>query len=118
MKKFFVALLTALTCLILVACAPSDLIKAEEKLEKAGYKVEDYELSQEGYVGGILATKGGSLGDIIGGLIDGNQFYAVLFETKEDATEYFNSLGEDTKAVQNGKWVYWGSEEATEAFLK
>ena len=118
MKKFFVALFMAITCLMMVACAPSNLEKAEEKLEEAGYKVEAYDLSAEGYVGGIVATKGGSLGDVIGGLIDGNQFYAMLFETKEYATEYYKSLGEDTKAVQDGKWVYRGSEEATEAFLK
>jgi ABC-type oligopeptide transport system substrate-binding subunit len=118
MKKFLCGLLTALTCLMLVACAPSNLEKAEEKLEAAGYAVKSYDIDAEGYVGGVVATKGGSLGNIVGGLLDGNMFTATLFETKEAATKYFNELNEDTKAVQDGKWVYWGSEEAVKAFLK
>jgi hypothetical protein len=94
------------------------LEKAEEKLEAAGYAVKSYDIDAEGYVGGVVATKGGSLGNIVGGLLDGNMFTATLFETKEAATKYFNELNEDTKAVQDGKWVYWGSEEAVKAFLK
>lgn len=118
MKKFLCGLLAALTCICLVACAPGNLEKAEEKMEAAGYAVKTYDVDAEGYVGGIVATKSGSVGDVIGGLIDGNVFHATLFETKDAATKYFESLGEDTKAVQDGKWVYWGGEEAVEAFLK
>ena len=118
MKKFLCGILTAVTCLMLVACTPSNLDKAEDKMEAAGYKVEDYEVEKDGCVGGILATKGGSLGNVIGGLLDGDGLHAVLFETKAAAKDYLESLGEDTKAVQDGKWVYWGGEAAIEAFTK
>ncbi len=118
MKKFLCFLLTVLTCLALVACAPSNLDSAEDKMEKAGYKVEDYDVEKDGCVGGIIATKGGSIGNVIGGLLDGDGLHAVLFETTAAAKAYFESLSEDTKAVQEGKWVYWGGEAAIEAFLK
>ena len=118
MKKFLCGLLAALTCLMLVACAPSNLEKAEEKLEAAGYAVKSYDLDAEGYVGGVVATKGGSLGSIVGGVLDGNMFTATLFETTEAAKKYLEKQGENTNYVQNGKWVYWGSEEAVKAFLK
>ena len=118
MKKFLCGLLAALTCLMLFACAPSNLDKAEDKMEAAGYKVEDYDSNIEGAVGGILARPTGSAGSVIGGLIDGDVFRAILFETKDAATKYLETKGEDTEYVQNGKWVYWGSEKAIEAFLK
>ena len=118
MKKFLCGIITALACFLLVACAPSNLEKAETKMEEAGYKVEAYEINAEGYVGGIVATRGGSLGDLVGGLIDGDRLYAMLFESKQDAEKYLAGLGENTKAVQSGKWVYQGGEEAVKAFLK
>ena len=118
MKKLLCGLLAAITCLMLFACAPSNLDKAEDKMEAAGYKVEDYDIDVDGYVGGIYAIPTGSAGSVIGGLIDGDVFHAILFETKEAATKYLEAKGEDTKYAQNGKWVYWGSEKAIEAFLK
>ncbi len=115
MKKFLVGLLAALACFAMVACVPSDLAKAEEKMEEAGYIVKAYDLDAEGFVGGITATKGGSFGDIIGGVIDGDGFHAYLFETAADAKAYAEDKDD---AEVSGKWVFWGSEEAVKAFKK
>ena len=40
MKKFIMLVLSALTCLCFVACAPKTVEKAKEKMEAAGYSVE------------------------------------------------------------------------------
>ena len=105
MKKFICALLATLSCLTLFACAPSNVEKAKKKMEDAGYIVvgkEDKEA--EGLVGAFAATK-----------ITEN-IVAFLFETSADAKAYAEKVG--SKAVQDGKWVYFGSEGAIEAFTK
>ena len=109
MKKFLVALMAALTCFAFAACAPSSVEKAEEKMEKAGYTVVAYsEKDAEGMVGGFVATNG---------LLSGNSMTAVLFETKDDATDFYSKV-DSMGAILDGKWVYWGSEEAIEEFTK
>ena len=110
MKKFLCGILTAVTCLMLVACTPSTVEKAEEKMKEAGYKVVAYNKDDaEGLQGGIIATSG---------LIGGNTMTALYFESSDAAKDYYESLGEDTKAVKDGKWVYWGDEAAIKAFKK
>lgn len=116
MKKFLVALLAALACFAMVACVPSNLAKAEEKMKDAGYHVVAYDLDAEGYVGGISASlkSDNILGDI-GNAIGGKTMHAVLFETAADAKAY----AKDKENVEvNGKWVFWGDEEAIKAFEK
>ncbi len=116
MKKFLVGLLAALACFAMVACVPGDLAKAEEKMEKAGYNVASYELSAEGYVGGIAASlkSDNPLGDL-GNALGGKTMNAVLFETADDAKAY--AEGKENVEV-SGKWVFWRNEDAIKAFKK
>ena len=112
MKKFikWISLTMAtVACAMFAACAPSTLDKAKTKMEKAGYNVGSLDVDGDG-VGGFRATKG---------LLGTDGLIAYLFETPEDAKEFLGNwdkwVGEGT-AVQNGKWVYAGSEAAIKAF--
>ena len=110
MKKFLLGLLAAIMCIGMSACAPSSIEKAEEKMQEAGYTVVAYSNEEaEGMVGGFVATAG------LSGLLGGNVMTAALFDSKDAASDFYATLSE-TGAVLDGKWVYWGSEEASEAF--
>lgn len=109
MKKFICALLATIACLALFACTPSNVDKAKAKMEEAGYTVlatQDEEA--EGLVGAFNATKISLSG--------AENLTAFLFDNKDDAKKFAEKLGE--KAVQDGKWVYFGSDAAIEAFTK
>ena len=113
MKKFITMILAALTCLCFAACAPADLEKAQEKMEKAEYEVivtgEDATevLYGEEAVGMIVASTGG--------LLNAKVVTAVLFESAAAAKEF---AGEDDDRKASGKWAIWGDESAVDAFLK
>lgn len=109
MKKFLLAIITAIMCIGMAACAPSTVEKAEEKMEKAGYTVLAYSNEEaEGMVGGFTAKKG---------LIGGETLTAMLFDSKDSATDFYGTFSQGVKsAVLDGKWVYFGSEAAVEAF--
>ena len=110
MKKFLLAVITAIMCIGMSACAPSSIEKAEEKMQEAGYTVVAYEDKEaEGLVGGFVATAG------LSGLLSGNTMTALLFDSKDAATDFYSTVSE-AGAVLDGKWVYWGSDEAVEAF--
>lgn len=110
MKKFLLGLLMAIMCIGMAACTPSSVEKAEEKMQEAGYTVVAYEDEDaEGMVGGFVATAG------LSGLLGGDVMTAVLFDSKDAATDFYSTLSE-TGAVLDGKWVYWGSEKAIEEF--
>lgn len=110
MKKFLLGLLMAIMCIGMAACTPSSVEKAEEKMQEAGYTVVAYEDEDaEGMVGGFVATAG------LSGLLGGDVMTAVLFDSKDAATDFYSTLAE-TGAVLDGKWVYWGSEKAIEEF--
>ena len=110
MKKFLLAIVTAIMCIGMSACAPSSVEKAEEKMQKAGYTVVAYEKEDaEGFVGGFVATAG------LSGLLGGNTMTALLFETTDAASDFY-SVANQAGAVLDGKWVYWGSEEAIKEF--
>lgn len=115
MKKFLTILATILACICITACTPSNVEKAKAKMEDAGYSVSansDYE--SEGMVGAITASKGGT---ILG--IGGDTLYAFLFDTKENAEAFAEGgLVDMLDPIVDGKWVYWGSEAAIEAFKK
>ena len=108
MKKFLCGLLAAIACIGFAACTPSTVEKAETKMKEAGYKVIAYSKEEEGSVGGFIASKG--ITDLTNGMT------AVLFETKEDATDFYSTISEMDGATLDGKWVYWGSEEAIKEF--
>lgn len=110
MKKFFLSLIMAIMCIGMAACAPMSVEAAEEKMQKAGYTVVAYEDKEaEGLVGGFVATAG------LSGLLGGNTMTALLFETTDAASDFY-SVANKAGAVLDGKWVYWGSEEAVDAF--
>lgn len=106
MKKFLCGLLAAIACIGFAACVPSNMDKAEAKMEDAGYLVVAYsDKEAEGLVGGMVATK------------ITKTMTALLFESSKDAKEFLEETKE-TGAKQDGKWVYWGTEEAIEDFTK
>ena len=77
-----------------------------------GYAVAAYQVDKDevdGYVGGFVATKVETL--------DVDTITAVLFESKKEAKEFYEELGgEDSKWLQEGKWVFMGTEDAIEDF--
>ena len=109
MKKILVGLLMSIACFAMVACAPINVEKAEDKMEDAGYTVIAYsgDDDAEGLVGGLIAKKG----------LLGDGMTALLFESREDAKEFMEDLGDDS-AVLKGKWVCWGDEDAIKDFTK
>lgn len=108
MKKFLsllVSLLLIVTMAFMAACTPKDVESAKAKMKEAEYIVVGYENKEaEGLVGGIVASK----------LIE--NMTAALFDTKENAKKFAELMGD--KAVQDGKWVYFGSEGAIKDFKK
>ena len=118
MKKFWTGLVVLLSFLMLVACTPKNLDKAEEKMKDAGYTVEvmSGELIEITYgeyaVGCLIATKKeGS------GLLNTKLYTitAILFEDKDAAKSF--AEGKEGVTV-DGKWVYSGDKEAIDAFTK
>ena len=109
MKKFLCAILMGIMCLGFAACAPSSIEKAEEKMQEAGYTVLAYSNDDaEGCVGSFLAQKG---------LINGSTLYACLFDSKDAATDFYSTATQiSSSAVLDGKWVYWGDEDAIDVF--
>lgn len=107
----------SLACLFAVsasvaACKPTSIEKAKEKMKEEGYAVAAYQVDKDevdGYVGGFVATKVETL--------DVDTITAVLFESKKEAKEFYEELGgEDSKWLQEGKWVFMGTEDAIEDF--
>ena len=117
-------LLSALTCLCFVACAPANVEKAKEKMEAAGYSVEliSEETTEiglgEAAEGSIIATK------TEGGLLNLKTYIltAVLFDSTKAAKEYYEQTVENaddnTGVKRSGKWVIVGSLEAIDVFMK
>ena len=112
MKKFLVGLLMSIACFAMVACAPANVEKAEDKMKDAGYTVVAYsgDDDAEGLVGGIVATK-------MEGLLDVDTLTALYFSSFKEAKNYYDDLDNDD-AKWEGKWVFWGSEDAMEDFTE
>lgn len=109
MKKIICTILMALTCLCLFACTPSSVEKAKDKMKKEGYTVLAYsDKEAEGLIGGLNATKMDGL--------DVDNITALLFETTKDAKKFMAELADSSKAIRDGKWVYWGTEDAIDDF--
>ena len=112
LKFLSLAMMVLFTGALLTACVPSNVEKAKEKMEDANYLVIDYDKGDdaEGCVGGILATK----------ILDGEGLIAILFDSKANAKDYYESLTDkDTEYgnfLQDGKWVYAGTDGAIEVF--
>ena len=113
MKKIltaFVTLMMSIACCVLAACAPMNIEKAEDKMKDAGYTVVAYEQDAEGLVGGIMATK-------VEGLLDIDTLTALYFSSIGEAKDFYDEL-DNEDAKWQGKWVFWGSEDAMEDFTK
>lgn len=123
MKKLLGLLLAVLTCLCFAACTPSNIEKAEEKMKEAGYDVKVSSEDAAEFLYGeeaeasMTATK--STGGITNLKVD--MITAILFESSDAARAYYDEKKgdeEDEGIKQSGKWVYFGSEAAMEAFSK
>lgn len=114
MKKILVIVavvaLVAVLGVVLFACAPSTVAKAEAKMKDAGYSVLAYsDDDAEGCDGGLTATK---ITETI---------FALHFSSSKDAKNFYNdSKDENGKSslTLTGNWVCWGSEGAINAFKK
>lgn len=126
MKKVFNAITLTLLLVfctsLLLACAPSDLAKAKEKMEEAGYNViltEAKEDNEDNKVGSIVVTK-----ISIGASFEAEGLTATLFKTAKDAKAYYEKHVDDETDEEDqtlkisGKWVYFGTQSAIDAFLK
>ena len=125
MKKLLGLLLAVLTCLCFAACTPSNMEKAQEKMEEAGYdvKVSSEDAAEllfgEEAEASMTATK--SSGGLTNLKID--TITAILFESSDAARAYYDDKkgeeeDEDEGIKQSGKWAYFGTEAAMEAFNK
>ena len=101
-------------CFALTACTPGNFDKGVDKMDKAGYEVTELTeliINVEDCDGGFLATKG--LSDTL---------LAAHFKSVKAATKYYDSIhdntDDDAHLTQDGKWVYYGSEEAIKTFTK
>lgn len=117
MKKFLLSLVLVILVVmsaLMFACAPSDVADAKTKMQEEGYGVVDYSgnVSSNGFIGGIIATK--DFNESTFG-VDLKTVTALLFDSKDNAKAYLESLGE-TSAERLGCWVVWGDEEAVSDF--
>ncbi len=116
MKKFLrtlcIALVAIVTGVAVTACKPSNIDKAEAKMEKAGYTVLAYSNDDkaEGFVGGFIAMD----------ISAGESMLAILFESKDDAEKYaeVEKKTEYGEIKVEGKWVFAGTEQAIKDFKK
>lgn len=110
-KLLSLACLFVVSTSLLTACKPTSIEKAEKKMEDEGYAVVAYEVDKDkvdGFVGGFIATNG---------IISGDSITAILFESADDAKDYYKDVGgEDSKWVREGKWVFMGTDNAIKDF--
>ena len=109
LKSLSLGLAFAFVAVIMCACVPSNLEKAEARMKDAGYTViamgDEAKDEAEGVVGGLFAIKGT------------DTLTAVIFDSSSSAKDYYEKwVKEDSKVQQSGKWVFVGSDAAVEAF--
>ena len=110
LKKVICAVAAAMTCLFLIACTPTSVSKAKEKMREEGYTVSAYSADDaEDVEGGFVAMKSG-------GILNVDTITAVLFKSTKAAKKFMEESGDKLNAIRDGKWVYWGTEDAIEDF--
>ena len=115
MKKLFKALSTCLVLVVmavmLVGCVPSNVAKAKEKMQEAGYKVGAYtDDDDDDILGGFIAYKDSIIVP---------DLTAIQFEDNDEAKDYFEEHQNDKlkkNIERKGKWVFWGTESAIKEF--
>ena len=116
LKLLVASILTVITAVMLFACAPANLDKAENKLKNDGYTiVSSEEVNKDGVVGMVIAYKQD-------GIFDYEYIVAVLYENSTKATEAVNEIEEEFgsygNVYQSGKWLIVGDEDAYEDFVE
>ena len=110
MKKILCTILAFVSILCFAACVPGNMKDAEKKMKSEGYTVIAYtDKDAEGLIGGFNATKAE-------GLFDVDNLTALLFESEKAAKEFYKDMENKGSAIQDGKWIYWGTEDAIEDF--
>ena len=127
MKKF-VKILSLMVCVVLgvvmlTGCAPSNVEKAKEKMNKAGYtsvsiSLKDYS-DYEGITGGIVSTRKVDKDTPAGEI--GSSIIVLYFDSAKSAKTAFDKANEDKKfdkktVGRSGKCIYIGTEAAVKAF--
>ena len=117
-KVFVSAILLVVTAFTFAACVPSSYDKAASKMKDAGYTVvgSTYDKTDDGAVGSFVATNVS-----LSNLGNSNAITATLYSSSKEAKTAYDKLkSEDTKEnlKQKGKWVYFGSADAINAFEK
>ena len=116
LKVLLASILTVVTAVMLLACAPADLDKAQEKMIDLGYNAsigDDYGLIEgcTGYI--FIDDKEGPLD------FDFDTLTAYLFEDKDLAKAYFDkNYATDDDAYLKGKWVIVGDDDIYKDFVK
>ena len=96
---------------VVLACVPSDLDKAYDKMAIEGYKVT------------INKAKGddGSLGFVVAMKTDEGEtetLVAYLFDSKGAAKKFYEANKASGETIlRDGKWVYSGTEDAIDDFI-
>ncbi len=122
-KLLSATLLTVLTAVMLLACAPADLDKAEEKMEEAGYTC--MEMTGNDLADFVPEEEIDSVSGVITGVkLDDQEdaFYAIIFKDEASAKDVMSDASTDDMlegfvVKQEGKWVFMGSETAYDAFM-
>lgn len=110
LKKVICAVAAAMSCLFLFACTPTSVSKAKDKMKKEGYSISTYSAEDaEDVEGGFIAVKKE-------GLLDIDTITAILFDSTKAAKKFMEENGDSLNAIRDGKWVYWGTEDAIEDF--
>lgn len=118
MKKLIKALSTCLLLVVMtvmfVGCVPSNVEKAKEKMQEAGYKVgaysDDDEDDDDDIKGGFVAYKDSTIVP---------DLTAIQFVDNDEAKDYFEDHKNDKlkkNIERKGKWVFWGTESAIKEF--
>ncbi len=110
MKWITVAAASLISALALLACVPSDMDKAYDKMAMEGYSVSIEKLqTDDGCLGKLHAVKDDD------GCVD--SIFAYLFDSKVAAKAYFEeNKGNANMLILDGKWVYVGTEDAIDDF--
>ena len=122
MKKFAKIFVSVVMLFVMAftfaSCVPSSYDKATEKMEKAGYTVvgTTFDKKEDGSVGTFNATK-----VVLTNTSESGTLTAILYDSSKDAkaaVEKVKNENPDSSVKQKGKWVYFGTEKAIEAFEK
>lgn len=115
-KKLLTAVCAVVLCVGISACAPFTVDMAESRMEKAGYTVT---LHSETEAELLMMQDIEGLESAFTAVKNGEMFIALYFESFSAAKKFYDDndgINEYTEV--EGKWVFWGTDEAKEDFGK